>query len=231
QAKTYNLGGVNYKWTRTWHNWRRISKARSRIAVPVDPSLKDQKVMGTSNPYAFQQQKDYSLDLGLQGSFAQNLRYFGTNKNDLNQKVGQMGATISTRAYLIGDKYSYAISKSGAVMRVAKNDHPKPLITVGNGLAFRDTVNDMRSDLGRILGFGVSIAVIVAVVVLCPEGSAVLSFINELNSAAGMMLAQVITSILGLPGDFKKGLLAAFMACLVTYIYKSYQVGRIYNGL
>lgn len=45
-----------------WHNWCGISKTRlCRTVPPLEPFLKDQKVMGAGNLYAFQKQKDYSL--------------------------------------------------------------------------------------------------------------------------------------------------------------------------
>ena len=87
QAKTFNLGGVKYKWYRTWHNWR---KTKSRMVENLDPDLGNQQVESTANPYPTK--NNLSLDLGLQGSFAQNLHYFGTNKDILKQNVAQYGA-------------------------------------------------------------------------------------------------------------------------------------------
>ncbi|NHI66524.1 hypothetical protein ET005_10560 [Lactococcus petauri] len=171
-----------------------------------------------------------SLDLATPGAFKTNLHNFN-NQDILSQNVSQMGATISVRAFLVGNTFSYAIDKAGSYMKVAKNGYPKPLITVGKGLDYRDKINSMRTDLGMILGCGVSIAIISAVVLLCPEGAPILTFINQLNSAAGTFLAQVISSILGLPGNFKTGLLAAFIASLVKYLYDSFRVEQIYNGL
>lgn len=153
QAKTYNLGGVNYKWTRTWHNWRRISKTRLRMAVPVDPSLKDQKVMGTSNPYAFQHQKDYSLDLGLQGSFVQNLRYFGTNKNVLNQFVYRYGAETTTFDFRKMVEWGYSFSKdhdrTKMRARMDGSHEYAPSNTV-NAATFKEGVDTMISNYNVI---------------------------------------------------------------------------------
>lgn len=39
--------------------------------------------------------------------FAQNLHYFGTNKNVLNQRVGQFGAETSTFDSIKGFEYGY----------------------------------------------------------------------------------------------------------------------------
>ena len=70
-AKTYTLEGIKYKWTRSWHNWRKITGV-SRAAKLLEPSLGKQKVMGTANPEA-QTQKQPSLSLGLSTPFNKNL--------------------------------------------------------------------------------------------------------------------------------------------------------------
>ena len=67
--------------------------------------------------------------------------------------------------------------------------------------------NDMKTKYWAVMGSGVAISTIMLVVTLCPVGSAALKFLNTLNSLAGKFLSQIITWIVGLPGNFKMGFL------------------------
>uniref|UniRef100_UPI001F59BB07 hypothetical protein n=1 Tax=Lactococcus petauri TaxID=1940789 RepID=UPI001F59BB07 len=221
QAKTYNLGGVNYKWTRTWHNWRRISKTRSRIAVPVDPSLKDQKVMGSSNPYAFQQQKDYSLDLGLQGSFAQSLRYFGTNKNALNQAVYQAGPVIKTHDGFSGADYTYRLftyPNGHQCMTATRTGQKKPFVDYNNSaVQFKTIIDKMIGYKVKIIMMGWSTAVIAVATALALS----IPVAGQLASALSIAFSGGV--------DFTA--LSIFAETLVHYHTASAEATRWFNVL
>uniref|UniRef100_UPI001F5994E7 hypothetical protein n=1 Tax=Lactococcus petauri TaxID=1940789 RepID=UPI001F5994E7 len=176
---------------------RRISKARSRIAVPVDPSLKDQKVMGTSNPYAFQQQKDYSLDLGLQGSFAQRLHYFGTNKEDLNQIVYRYGTETTTFDSIKGFEYGYSIGVLGTSgdgkVRARRNlETPKIRRYCQAVKDFQDgvdSINAARTEMKRWVS-GSILATILVIAQVVPGVNALVDFIAGvlgLGAGAGVL--------------------------------------------
>uniref|UniRef100_UPI00359CB317 C47 family peptidase n=1 Tax=Lactococcus garvieae TaxID=1363 RepID=UPI00359CB317 len=225
QAKTYNLGGVNYKWTRTWHNWRRISKARSRIAVPVDSSLKDQKVMGTSNPYAFQQQKDYSLDLGLQGSFAQSLRYFGTNKDDLNQSVYRYGKETKILDALKGFEYGYSIGVLGTSgdgnVRVRRNLEPPKIRRYCQAVKdFQDGVDSLIATRNGFKWYVGGIAIIVPLLVIA-------NAVPIVGVVADVIAGFIGAGTLALTG----GSVGALAKLIVDYVKASNSLAVSYNKL
>ncbi|WP_270335316.1 C47 family peptidase [Lactococcus petauri] len=108
-AKTFNLGGVKYKWTRTWHNWKKVSPA-SRSVQSIDPEIGKQKVASTANPMALKETTKLSLDLAKPGTFSTNIQDFSTKENPLNQKVSQYGAEIPVTDYLSGNSFGYRFS-------------------------------------------------------------------------------------------------------------------------
>ncbi|MFK4954369.1 hypothetical protein [Lactococcus garvieae] len=60
--QTFNLGGVKYKWLRTWHNWKKVS-SKSRSLQSIDPEIGNQKVASTANQIALKETTNLSLDL------------------------------------------------------------------------------------------------------------------------------------------------------------------------
>lgn len=229
KAPYINLAGAKYKWTRTWHNWR---KTKGSSQSTISPAIAQKKVASAVNPNAVKQLPPLESSnkiASLVPSFSANA-LFGTPKNLLNDSVSEMKATVSGRAYFFGNTYGYADSTDGSKMKVLKNRNSKT-INSGLGFDFKASVNDMNSAYTWLLGSGVALAVIVAVVALCPAGGAVLNFLSTINSFAGKLIGQVISGLLGLPGNFKTGLLAFFMINLVNYLWRSHQMGVLYDEL
>ena len=147
QAKIFNLGGVKYKWYRTWHNWR---KTKRRMAEN-NPDLGNQQVESTANPYLIN--NNFSLDLGLQGSFTQNLRYFGTNKNVLNQRVAQYGAetTVFDFRKMVEWGYSFTKDHNRSKMRARMDgSHEYAPSNTVNAATFKQGVDTMISNYNII---------------------------------------------------------------------------------
>lgn len=109
-AKTFNLGGEKYKWTRTWHNWRKVSPT-SRSVQSIDPEIGKQKVATTANPIALKETTKLSLDLASPGAFTSNLQIFNNTQDILNQNVAQYGAEVHIHDALKGFDYGYSIGK------------------------------------------------------------------------------------------------------------------------
>ena len=219
QAKTYNLGGVKYKWTRTWHHWRKTNGIRSRIQL--DASLKDQKVMGSSNPYAFQKQKDYALDLGLQGSFAQNLHYFGTNKEALNQTIYQYGAETHIHDALKGFDYGYSIgikgtSGQGKVL-ARRNQDKKPRVYSQTMKTFQDGIGTMIASRKGFIGYNIGMAVAMV-------GLIVAQFIPIVD-----VVVDAITGVIG--GSLGPGGATALAVLIINYANASSSTARSFNAL
>lgn len=121
-AKTFNLGGVKYKWTRTWHNWRKVSP-KSRSLQSIDPEIGKQKVASSANPMALKESTNLSLDLATPGTFSTNLQNFNNNTKDiLSQNVAQYGAPTEYLDLIrTGNRYSYSFRKDNKKIMLGIN--------------------------------------------------------------------------------------------------------------
>ena len=119
-AKTFNLGGVKYKWTRTWHNWKKVSPV-SRSIQSIDPEIGKQKVASTANPMALKETTKLSLDLASPGTFKTDLQNFN-NQEILSQNVAQYGAPQSILdVFKTGNSYWYAYRKDNKMIQLGIN--------------------------------------------------------------------------------------------------------------
>lgn len=171
QAKTFNLGGVKYKWYRTWHNWR---KTKSRMVENLDPDLGNQQVESTANPYSTN--NNLSLDLGLQGLVVQNLHYFGTNKNILNQNVAQYGAPKSILdVFKTGNSYWYRYRRDNAMIQLgiglaATEEENRSNNGAGRFVNDFKTLSSLQEKLGRDGAFGLPLSLMATIVTLTSGG-------------------------------------------------------------
>ena len=216
QAKTFNLGGVKYKWYRTWHNWR---KTKSRMVENLDPDLGNQQVESTANPYPTK--NNFSLDLGLQGSFAQNLHYFGTNKEILKQNVDEQGRAIGTHDGFSGADYTYQIfkySNGRQCMTATRTGQKKPYVDYNNtAMQFKGTIDKMIDYHFKVVAYGWSTAVIMVAMALA---SAI--------PVAGQ-LADALALALG--GGYKIQDTIRVAETLVHYHTASAEATRLFNVL
>lgn len=168
QSKTFNLGGVKYKWYRTWHNWRKADGTRAEKSL--DPKLRDKEVANATNPYALQKNNTSPLSLGLQGTFTQNLNYFGTNQETLNQQVDNLGAVISVKSPFSPDLYGFATGKLNNKngLSVIKNDNIKNVYLDNNLPAqnYKSAIWSMFVDRQDIANYALSMGVLIAVTVI-----------------------------------------------------------------
>lgn len=119
-AKTFNLGGVKYKWTRTWHNWKKVSPA-SRSVQSIDPEIGKQKVASTANPMALKETTKLSLDLASPGTFTSNLQNFN-NQDILSQNVAQYGNPVRLfDLYYSRVEYWYAYRNDNEAIQIGMN--------------------------------------------------------------------------------------------------------------
>lgn len=160
-AKTYNLGGVKYQWTRTWHNWRKTNGTRS--VRKLDPSIGDQKVMSTPNPYISQKNNNFSIISGLKvPSFTQN--------EFLNKSVANLGAVISVKSPFSPDVYGFATGKLNNKngLSVIKNNSVKNVYLDNNSSAqnYKSSIWSMYVDRNDIATYALSMGVLMAVTVI-----------------------------------------------------------------
>lgn len=183
-AKTYNLGGVKYQWTRTWHNWRKTDGTRS--VRKLAPSIGNQKVMSTPNPAALKVRKQ-TFNLGLSTSFNKKLLNFGiTNKDIQTQNVAQFGAERSVYAPFYGDEFGYSesLDSNKSYMKVRYNKSTKT-VSYGNGAAFSKDVDGLI-DIGDELTLtgGLTIAYYSALIIVgitFPEATIIVSAMENLG--------------------------------------------------
>ncbi|WP_270346481.1 C47 family peptidase [Lactococcus petauri] len=200
-AKTFNLGGVKYKWTRTWHNWRKTSPASSSVQS-IDPKIADKKVASTPNPMALKENTELSLDLASPGAFTSNLQYFSNKQDIFRKKVSQMGAIKNVYAPGFGDIFGYAISRdyNKTYMEVHHN-RGKKTVSYGNGADFAKDVDDLLGIGDTLLTVGaISIATLaasIAIAITFPEAAVIMSFLQKLGiTAVGMSPFAAATLIL-----------------------------------
>lgn len=200
-AKTFNLGGVKYKWTRTWHNWRKTSPASSSVQS-IDPKIADKKVASTPNPMALKENTELSLDLASPGAFTSNLQYFSNKQDIFRKKVSQMGAIKNVYAPGFGDIFEYAISRdyNKTYMEVHHN-RGKKTVSYGNGADFAKDVDDLLGIGDTLLTVGaISIATLaasIAIAITFPEAAVIMSFLQKLGiTAVGMSPFAAATLIL-----------------------------------
>lgn len=200
-AKTFNLGGVKYKWTRTWHNWRKTSPASSSVQS-IDPKIADKKVASTPNPMALKENTELSLDLASPGVFTSNLQYFSNKQDIFRKKVSQMGAIKNVYAPGFGDIFGYAISRdyNKNYMEVHHN-RGKITVSYGNGADFAKDVDDLLGIGDTLLTVGaISIATLaasIAIAITFPEAAVIMSFLQKLGiTAVGVSPFAAATLIL-----------------------------------
>ncbi|WP_339014152.1 C47 family peptidase [Lactococcus garvieae] len=164
QAKTFNLGGIKYKWTRTWHNWRKVDGTRAEH--PLDPKLRDKKVASTANPYPT---KEDTFTTPMQEMRGLDTKFldFNLNNDILNSSVAQLGAVTDIKSPFGPDVYGYATGKMNNkdALSAIKNGNVKN-VYLDNSTAkkFKGAVMGMIVDRATILTYGLSLIVIMAVI-------------------------------------------------------------------
>ncbi|MGY0186810.1 C47 family peptidase [Lactococcus petauri] len=218
-AKTFNLGGVKYKWTRTWHNWKKVSPA-SRSVQSIDPEIGKQKVASTANPMALKETTKLSLDLANPGTFKTDLQNFN-NQDILSQNVAQYGAEVHIHDALKGFDYGYSIGKEktsaqGKVL-ARRNLEKKPRAYTQTMKNFQDGVDTLIATRNGFAGYGIGMAIAMA-------GLIVAQFVPVVN-----VVVDAITGVLG--GSLGPGGATALALLIINYANASSSTARSFNAL
>lgn len=185
QAKTFNLGGTKYQWTRTWHNWRKTNGTRS--VQKLDPSIGDQKVMSTANPDSLKKIKNINLDLGIQGQFNYNLSDFNSKENVLNTAVSEFSKVNGGYDTFKGLTYFYGIGKqvSGKqFISATQNTTTKNRDYTSTAKEFTTAVDSMSVSLVAIGQYGFSTILITA----CILAAQAIPVAGQLATIIGIIL-------------------------------------------
>ena len=169
-SDTIRLGGTDYKWTRTWHNWRKIDKDAD---LNISKSIGKQKVANASNPN--------STDSKI--NFADVLQPFNQD-NILKQRVSEMNPPVyckDTHGTMFG--YMLAVNKSQIV--AMKNTDSKRRTYSNNSQAttriYKDSIDNMSLYFAKIARYGFSTAIAMALIIA-------VQFIPVVDAAADVIM-------------------------------------------
>lgn len=229
----FNLAGTQYKWARTWHNWRKVTTGAN---TQTAPAIAQQKVASAPNPEAIKVKTlpQLSPKVQLYNPKTPNPTDYLfqasplPKNNVLEGLISEMKPPKTAQANFKGSVYSYSDSTDGTKMRVGKNGNHHT-IAAGDGFDFKSAVNKTDLEQKAVYTYGVGLAIICAIAIFFPgAGTAILTFASKVMDT---VLGSVISSMLGGPGNLKKGLIVSFLAAIGLYLFDSYQLGVIYNGL
>lgn len=195
KATYFNLAGTQYKWARTWHNWRKMTTGAN---TQTAPAIAQQKVASAPNPEAIKVKTLPQLSpkaplynpktpnptdyLFQESPLPQN--------NVLTQIVSQLGAETTISTVFSGNSYGYA-SRNGQ-LRARKNGYKKPIVSSNNSAAkdFKNAIISTIIDRNKIAAFVVTAAVVMMVV-------AILGAIPGVNLAVPVAL-KALESVVGI---------------------------------
>lgn len=217
QSKTFNLGGVKYKWYRTWHNWRKTDGTRAEQVLP--PELRDKEVANTTNPYPT---KEEPLSTPLQEMRGLNINLFNFNSNNdiLNQNVSQNGHVIKTHDGFSGADYSYQINTgaySKKYMIAQRSGVKKETDYNGTAVQFQQHIDSIIKYQFKVVSFGLSSAVIFVLLALANT----IPIVGE--------LADAIALVLG--GGYAMENVVQIAETLLLYKRASDETTRLFNVL
>lgn len=187
-AKTFNLGGVKYKWTRTWHNWRKVSPT-SRAVQAVDPEIGKEKVASSANPMALKETTKLSFELATPGTLKTNIQNFRNRENILSQNVAQYGAETKTFDYkrMVEWGYSYTNDHNRSKMRARMDgSHEYAPSNTINAATFKQGVDDMNSNF-NVIKWAVPTSIFIVLLGLASAGASTImgEVIGSFGGSAG----------------------------------------------
>jgi hypothetical protein len=175
-APTFRVGGIDYKWERTWHNWRQngpvsvdAASAKQTVASMGNPAAVKQNLMPTnpllSGRTAFSNLKSNQLQsLSLSDEILFPNIDLPRSQDVMGQLVSSFGSETTIESKTHGSTFGYAFSLGGAeFMRARRNKATKTTTNMLKAKAFSDSVDDIISARGAIKLFGIGTAVFMAV--------------------------------------------------------------------
>jgi len=205
-SKTFRLAGVDYKWTRTWHNWRKINE---KANVSIDPSIGQQKVASAPNPDA-QVQLNGLKPIDSQHIIDNGMTPALSNDNIGNQQVAEYGAPHRIYDIFISQTnfwYAYRSDNKKIMLGIdipfveednrTNNGAGKFVVDFGNA-------SDNLYKLGEDFGPSVSMAAITAMVSLLSLTSGTEAIAQSTIRAISSLLALfgIKTGIFTLIDDY-----------------------------
>ncbi|GAB2023029.1 hypothetical protein RyT2_21030 [Pseudolactococcus yaeyamensis] len=154
-AETFNLGGINYKWGRSWHNWRHNG------SVSVDESADKQKVASMGNPIAVKQNLIPKNPLLCNATF-----FSSINQKVMEQRVSEFGKEKAVSGK--NGTYAYSKGTDGKWIRIRKNSKVKqtnePVLDAPDG--FRECVDEIKDINDNFFWTGIGTNIIMLAVAI-----------------------------------------------------------------
>ena len=171
-SKTFRLGGIDYKWERTWHNWRQNGP------VSVDVASAKQTVASMGNPTAVKQNLIPENPL-LSGrtAFSNTTLINSYSQDVMKQKVSEYGKEKSTTGR--DGTYAYSKGTDGKWLKIRKNNKTKqtnePLLSAPDG--FKECVDELEKINEEFFwtGMGTSFIMLAVAIVAACSGPAMLA--------------------------------------------------------
>lgn len=208
-SKTFRLGGIDYKWERTWHNWRQngpvsvdAASAKQTVASMGNPTAVKQNLI-PENPLlsgrtAFSNLKLNQLqNLSLSDEVLfQNIDLFRA-QDVMGQLVSSFGRETTIDSKTHGSTYGYAFSLGASeFMRARRNKTTKTTTNMSKAKAFSDGVDDIISARDEIGLIGIGTAVFMAVYIAIQ----IIPIVNWVGNAALTIINIVTGGGIGIDG-------------------------------
>ncbi|HAI27887.1 MAG TPA: hypothetical protein DCM20_10005, partial [Lactococcus lactis] len=182
KAPYFNLAGIQYKWTRTWHNWRKVTAGATTKTAPV---IAQQKVASATNPNVMDVPKEKEL---------QNI-----NKSFGEQRVSNYGAPISyTDVFYSGTSFWYSYRNDNAMIAIGVNNAmTKGLNRSNNTFGSYVSLWKQVTDEGLVLskqGFlGISLSYLSAIFAVASLGAstATLKAVRGMLALVGIKVSDI----------------------------------------
>ena len=150
-AETFNLGDVNYKWGRSWHNWRHNG------SVSVDESAAKQKVAGMGNPSSVVEKNLIEPNPLLRGKNVYSNNNLKNSEDVMQQYVSAFGRETTAWSLLGGDTFGYAQSTEKAHATQRARHGKRTVNTPSNSdvaKTFKKDVDALNRSYEVLIGMG-----------------------------------------------------------------------------
>ncbi|MGX7048588.1 C47 family peptidase [Pseudolactococcus piscium] len=145
--KTFRLAGIDYKWTRSWYNWRQDGVGS------LDKKVENQPVTSMGNPKAVANKPIIAKNPLLIGSTFYTSIYLNSSTDVMTQHVSQFGRETAAWSILGNDTFGYSMSTESA-HAFQRARHGKRTV---NNPSNSDVAVNFRNDVDQInysyLGF------------------------------------------------------------------------------
>lgn len=189
----FNLAGTQYKWARTWHNWRKVTTSTTTKTAPV---IAQQKVASAPNPEAIKVKTlpQLSPKVQLYNPKTPNpTDYLFQDcplpiSSNLNNFASQMGNNIRTYTTTHGVRYGISLRDDRNYMNAWRNKYTKKGTYNLSAQRFRSTIIDLIDFNSAIAKWGLSTCVIMAIIAIAQAIPVVDAIVDSVVAIVGLAI-------------------------------------------